>query len=93
MTPFAVLAQEYNDGTLPAPGWLGFGLVALLGLAVYFLYRSMNKQLRRVPASFDEPESSTPAGTVSADDDEHHGHGHRERHDQDGEQRGQVADR
>jgi hypothetical protein len=49
------LAVDFTDGTLPAPGWLGFGLVVALGVALVFLIRSMNKQLRKVPPSFDEP--------------------------------------
>ena len=57
MIPLALwpLKTDYTDGTLPAPGWLGFGLIMALGVALVFLIRSMNKQLRKVPPSFDEP--------------------------------------
>jgi hypothetical protein len=54
------LKAPYTDGTLPAPGWLGFGLIMALGVALVFLIRSMNKQLRKVPPSFDEPEPGAP---------------------------------
>jgi hypothetical protein len=49
------------DGVAPAQaGWLGLLVILLLGLAVVFLYRSMTKQLRKVPASFDEPPPPDP---------------------------------
>ena len=59
-----VLAKGW-DGVAPAQaGWLGLVVLLLLGVAVVFLYRSMNKQLKKVPASFDEPverdETQTP---------------------------------
>jgi hypothetical protein len=47
-------------------GPLGLLVIALLGIAVLFLGRSMAKHLRRVPESFDppadptEPPTSTP---------------------------------
>jgi hypothetical protein len=48
----------------------GFGLVIFLLLvaAVIFLFRSMNKQLRRVPPTFDErlPEPADPADDAVA---------------------------
>ena len=50
-----VLAKGW-DGVAPAQaGWLGLVVLVLLGLSVVFLYKSMNKQLKKVPASFDEP--------------------------------------
>ena len=50
-----VLARGW-DGVPPAQaGWLGLVVILLLGVAVVFLYRSMTKQLRKVPPSFDEP--------------------------------------
>jgi hypothetical protein len=36
-------------------GPLGLLVIALLGIATYFLGRSMAKHLRRVPQSFDQP--------------------------------------
>ncbi|MCU0266549.1 MAG: hypothetical protein MUC45_10635 [Actinomycetia bacterium] len=47
--------ETFTDGTLPAPGWLGFIIIVLLCVATVLLIRSMNTQLRRVPPSFDEP--------------------------------------
>jgi hypothetical protein len=34
---------------------IGLFVVLVLLVAVYFLYRSMNKHLRRVPPTFDQP--------------------------------------
>ncbi|HJQ03338.1 MAG TPA: hypothetical protein VJ851_17210 [Jatrophihabitans sp.] len=34
---------------------IGFFVVLVLLIAVYFLYRSMNRHLKRVPTSFDPP--------------------------------------
>lgn len=65
------------------PGWTAFGIVVGLGVAVFFLWRSMLKQLRKV--SFEEaPDESadaepprTPAPVTppdaSAGGDEPHG--------------------
>jgi len=36
------------DGGDVTPGLLGFVVIALLGLATYFLIRSMNRQMRRI---------------------------------------------
>jgi hypothetical protein len=44
------------DGVPPAQaGWLGLVVIIAMAVAMVFLYRSMNKQLRKVPASFDRP--------------------------------------
>ena len=42
-------------GSSSAPA-LGFLVIVALCVATYLLYRSMTKQLRRVPKSFDPPE-------------------------------------
>lgn len=59
--PTGLASETFTDGTLPAPGWLGFALILLLSVATVLLIRSMNHQLRKVPPSFDdapaEPES------------------------------------
>ena len=39
---------------------VGLVLLVLFFIAVFFLVRSMNKHLRKLPASFDEP-AETPA--------------------------------
>jgi hypothetical protein len=49
------------DGVAPAQaGWLGLVVLLAMAVAVFFLYRSMTKQLRKVPASFDRPPSPLP---------------------------------
>ena len=42
------------------PGLLGFLVVAALGLALYFLLRSMNRQFRKIGP---KPEGTEPEGT------------------------------
>jgi hypothetical protein len=70
----AVLAQD----PAPPPGKgeefgkaspIGLVVLVLLFLATILLVRSMNKQLRKVPASFDEPDGtpSDPAPPSSSD--------------------------
>lgn len=53
-------AGAFTDGSLPAPGWLGFTVMLLLVLATVLLIRSMGHQLRKVPPSFDEPGDVPP---------------------------------
>jgi hypothetical protein len=43
-----------GDGDLGA-GFIAFLVVVALGIACYFLFRSMTRHLRKVPASFDPP--------------------------------------
>ena len=43
----AVLAKASSDNV--TPGVLGFLVVAGIGLALWFLLRSMNKQLKKIP--------------------------------------------
>lgn len=54
-----LLAAEDGDVT---PGLLGFVVIALLGLATYFLIRSMNRQMRRIDLP-DEPQEEDGEGT------------------------------
>jgi hypothetical protein len=55
VTAVAVLAHgaELAKGTVPSndvtPGVLGFLVVAGMGIILYFLLRSMNRQLRKIP--------------------------------------------
>ena len=42
-------------------GLTGFLVVVVLGIASFFLFRSMSKHLRKVPKSFDQPDSE-PSG-------------------------------
>ena len=43
------------------PGLVGFLVVAGMGLALYFLFRSMNKQLRKIAPG--QPSSAPPGRT------------------------------
>lgn len=43
-------------------GPMGLLIIVLLGIALFFLIRSMNKHLRRIPESFPDP-GSTPGRT------------------------------
>ena len=47
--PLTVLASA-STASQVEPGVLGFLIVAALGVALFFLLRSMNKQLRKVGA-------------------------------------------
>lgn len=62
----AVLPSDLPGVPEAQAGWIGLVVVLLLGVAVVFLYRSMNKQLKKVPPSFDEPaDRDDPAGRDS----------------------------
>jgi len=43
-----------GGGALGA-GFIAFIVVVVLGVASYFLFRSMSRHLRKVPSSFDPP--------------------------------------
>jgi len=45
----AVLAKAKVSSNDVTPGVLGFLVVAGMGIALYFLLRSMNRQLRKIP--------------------------------------------
>jgi hypothetical protein len=52
----AALGAALADGPEAAKaGPLGLLVILLLGIATYFLIRSMNRHLRKVPPSFDPP--------------------------------------
>jgi hypothetical protein len=62
----AVLAgSSQSVASQVAPGALGFLVVAGMALALYFLIRSMNKQLRKVGA---DKRTFTPPTETSAED-------------------------
>ena len=48
--PVTVLAAGASTASQVEPGALGFLVVAGIGVALFFLIRSMNKQLRKVSA-------------------------------------------
>jgi hypothetical protein len=62
-----VLADTYGLGA----GFVGFLVVLALGIAAVFLFRSMTKHLRRVPATFEEPPAAaeTETETTGSGDD------------------------
>lgn len=70
-----LLAAGQSAASSAAPGAVGFLVVAGLGLAVFFLFRSMTKHLRKVrlaadsaaapPAKAGRPDGPNAAGRVS----------------------------
>jgi len=56
VTASAVMAADkvLNEDTV-RPGILGLGMFLALAVATFFLWRSMNKQLKKVDAHFAEP--------------------------------------
>ncbi|GIH63176.1 MULTISPECIES: hypothetical protein [Microbispora] len=44
------------DATSYGPGLLGFLVVAAIGLALFFLLKNMNKQMRKIQVPHDERE-------------------------------------
>ena len=73
-TTALVLAQQPSTDKDPGGQQEDFGKSSPLGLlvlvlffiAVFFLVRSMNKHLKKLPASFDEPDAEAGAGTGAA---------------------------
>jgi len=55
VTAIDLLAGPESDKAGP----LGLLTIVALGVAVYFLYRSMVRHIKKVPASFDRPEDDT----------------------------------
>jgi hypothetical protein len=55
----AVAAHSSNSDNV-VPGVLGFLVVAAMGVALVFLLRSMNKQIRKVTT--EEPPAAQPPG-------------------------------
>jgi hypothetical protein len=68
------LAQEQPPPNAPEFGGsspIGLVVIVLLFIAMFFLIRSMNTHLRKVPASFDKPDEAErrdPAEDSSAGD-------------------------
>ncbi|MFC5054980.1 hypothetical protein [Saccharothrix xinjiangensis] len=54
---------------------LGLLLLVLFLIAVFFLVKSMNKHLKRVPASFDDPEPAEDAAEYGAEGEVKNGAG------------------
>ena len=56
-----VLADETASDQI-GPGLLAFAIVALLGLATFFLIRSMLYHMRKVPPTFDNEDDTDATG-------------------------------
>jgi len=80
ISPTAVVLQWADDGgeidpeTGHGPEWgkaapIALLIIVLLGIALVFLIRSMNKQMRKVPASFEDtshPDAGSGGATATA---------------------------
>jgi hypothetical protein len=56
ITAMTVLAS--GDSAFGA-GFIAFAVVVVMSVACYFLFRSMSRHLRKVPATFEPPPSET----------------------------------
>jgi len=73
----SALALAAPDDNIPpgkGPEWgkaapIGLLIILLLGLALFFLIKNMNKQFRKVPASFDPPAPESADGEGQAQTD------------------------
>ena len=69
MTFIAVLASSSSNSTSTItnvePGLLGFLVVAALGVALFFLLRSMNKQFKKIGPRPEDEDQSDPAADES----------------------------
>ncbi len=62
----AAVAASSSAGNDVEPGVIGFLVVAAMGVALVFLLRSMNKQLRKItpdPGAEDHQDTEDPART------------------------------
>jgi len=55
----AAVAAASSASDDVTPGVLGFLVVAVMGVALFFLLRSMNKQLRKIEPEADKPAEAT----------------------------------
>jgi hypothetical protein len=61
----SLLADDDTDKGSP----IGLFVVLILVVAVYFLYRSLSRHVRRIPESFDPPVDGQDAGSADLDAD------------------------
>ncbi len=72
MGALQVDSNTIDPTTGHGPEWgkaapIGLLVIVLMGIAVYFLLKSMNRNLKKVPASFDPPpDRPAPAGSALA---------------------------
>jgi hypothetical protein len=62
----AVLAKSTVPVNNVTPGVLGFLVVAAMGIALYFLLRSMSKQLKKIPPPPAEDGAADGANTAAS---------------------------
>jgi hypothetical protein len=60
----AELAKAKANDNNVTPGVLGFLVVAGMGVALYFLLKSMSKQLKKIPPPPPDPEDGQAAGAT-----------------------------
>jgi hypothetical protein len=68
LTPVLLAAEEPLKWEDITPGLVGLLVVVLLFGATYLLFRSMNTQLKRVDAHFDEEDAADAAAAAGAAD-------------------------
>ena len=57
-TPSPSPTSNEPDASLVSPGWLGFAFLAFLSIAVFLLWKSMNRQFKKI--DFDEAATERP---------------------------------
>jgi hypothetical protein len=66
MTPLVTLAAY--DPSDVKPGWIAFWIVAALGVATFLLWRSMNTQLRKIKAPYEDEVAAGGSGDADRSD-------------------------
>jgi hypothetical protein len=74
-SPSPTPTSNEPDASMVSPGWLGFIFLAFLCVAVFVIWKSMNKQFKKI--DFDEAATerprkgaSVPPSTVTGDSDD-----------------------
>jgi hypothetical protein len=60
VSPSPGATPRYEDDAIVRPGFLGFGIFLALVAASYFLFRSMNRQLKKVDFEEAPPADQPP---------------------------------
>ena len=58
-TPSPTPTSNEPDASLVSPGWLGFAFLVFLSVAVFLLWKSMNRQFKKI--DFDEAATERPS--------------------------------
>ena len=70
MSTYAAMSVIALEDDQVAPGLLGFLVVAALGVATWFLIKSMNKQIRKIDfKEREDPREQSPAESDQHDQD------------------------